>query len=115
MYKVAVLWLCTAGTLSPWAGLCDQCHILVYLFGSSHLLGRGGCVGAVTGVQEQGYLILNVLNLELLIEASGCFVSLAAESSDQRAAARCLVLDLLHVPETRRSITSTGSGGPGDR
>lgn len=52
----------------------------------------------------QGCLILNVLNLKLLTEVPGCFVSMAAESSDQRAVAQCLVLDLPHMPQTRRCL-----------
>lgn len=69
-----------------------------------------------TGTSFQGFLILNIMNLKLLIEVSGCFVSMAAESSDQMRAA-CSVLGSRSASYARNqelSVTSTGSGGPGD-
>lgn len=61
--------------------------------------------GVCTGTSFQGLLILNVLDLKLLVEVPGCFVIMAAESSDQmRAAAQGLVLDLPHMPETRSCL-----------
>lgn len=68
----------TAGALSTWNGPCDQCHIPVCLLGSSHLLGGWGGHYRCTGAIFQGFLILNVLSLKLLIEVSGCSVSMAA-------------------------------------
>lgn len=58
-----------------------------------------------TGAIFQAFLILNVLSLKLLIEVSGCFVSMAAESTEQIwGAAQCWVLGLPHVPETRSCV-----------